>query len=129
MDRVFLDANVLFSAAYSETNRLLKLWQLKRTSLLTWPYAIDEARRNLTDPAQRERLVALAGSLEQIPTLSSQPLTVHLPKKDEPIWRAALAGRATHLLTGDIQHFGTFFDKRIMGILILPPAHHLERRG
>ena len=127
MDRVFLDANVLFSAAYSEDNRLLRFWRLTRVSLLTSPYAIQEARRNLSDDSQRQRLDALVNSIEQIPAMSSQPLAIQLPAKDEPIFRGALAGRATHLVTGDAQYFGAFFDKKIMGILVLRPASYLQR--
>jgi hypothetical protein len=47
VDRVFLDANVLFSASYREDSGLLRLWQLKETELVTSPYALDEARRNV----------------------------------------------------------------------------------
>jgi hypothetical protein len=43
MDRVFLDANVLFSAAYREGAGLLKLWKLGRAELITSEYAADEA--------------------------------------------------------------------------------------
>ena len=47
MDRVFLDANVLFSAAYLESSGLARLWQLADAELLSSDYAIEEARRNL----------------------------------------------------------------------------------
>jgi predicted nucleic acid-binding protein len=126
MDRVFLDANILFSAAYSEENGLLLFWRLKRIILLTSPYAIEEARRNLKEAAQRERLDVLAGSIEQIPTMSSQSLTVQFPSKDEPIFRAALAGGATHLITGDARHFGALFGKQVMGIWVLRPAAYFK---
>ena len=34
MDRVYLDANILFSAAYQPINRLRDLWRLPNTTLL-----------------------------------------------------------------------------------------------
>jgi uncharacterized protein len=48
MDRIFLDANVLFSAAYLENSRLGRLWQLDDAELLTSAYDVEEAHRNLT---------------------------------------------------------------------------------
>ena len=56
MDRVFLDANILFSAAYRPTSRLLQLWSLPDVELLTSPYAVEEARRNLDLLEQKIRL-------------------------------------------------------------------------
>jgi hypothetical protein len=53
-DLLFLDANVLFSAAYRENAGLLKFWQLKFIKLISSAYAIEEARRNLTLSEQRE---------------------------------------------------------------------------
>ena len=47
MDRVFLDANVLYSAGYKDTSALRKLWELTEVDLLTSYYAVDEAHRNL----------------------------------------------------------------------------------
>ena len=37
---------------------------------------------------------------------------------------AAIEGGATHLLTGDWEHFGPFFRQEIGGDLILPPAEY-----
>ncbi len=41
-----------------------------------------------------------------------------------PILLAAIDGRATHLLTGDREHFGSFYRREIGGVLILPPAEY-----
>ena len=41
MDRVFLDANVLFSAAYRQDSSLLRLWELKDVELVTSAYAFE----------------------------------------------------------------------------------------
>jgi hypothetical protein len=34
--------------------------------------------------------------------------------------------KATHLLTGDIKHFGSLFGVTVEGVLILPPAEYLK---
>ncbi len=75
MDRLFLDANVLFSAAYREDAGLVELWKLEDVELVTSAYAFEEARRNLTDDEQIERLQALDGSPSFPKVSSSCPLT------------------------------------------------------
>lgn len=47
-DRLFLDANVLFSAAYREDAGVAFLWSLDDVVLSTSSYAIEEAERSLT---------------------------------------------------------------------------------
>jgi hypothetical protein len=59
VDRLFLDANVLFSAAYRPTRGVARLWELERVELLTSAYAADEARLNLMEEDQRQRLTKL----------------------------------------------------------------------
>lgn len=128
--RVFLDANVLFSAAYRERAGLLELWKLPRVTLLTSGYAAEEARRNLESEDARRRLGELLADIEIVPeTLRTiLPDGVSLPEKDRPILLAAIAAGATHLLTGDVTDFGTFFGKTIQGVLIQTPALFLASR-
>ena len=45
MDRVFLDANILYSVGYKDTSALRKLWELIEVELLTSFYAVDEAHQ------------------------------------------------------------------------------------
>ena len=130
MDRVFLDANVLFSRAYGSPG-VRRLWDQAsegRCVLLASEYTIQEARRNLSEGAQRQRL---EDALEQIEVVGEGPLDmpcpVDLPPKDRPVLMAALAASATHLLTGDIQHFGVLFGKVVRGVEILRPAEFLQR--
>ncbi len=52
------------------------------------------------------------------------PRGVRLPDKDIPILLAAIDGGATHLLTGDWEHFGPYFRQEIAGVLIIPPAEY-----
>jgi uncharacterized protein len=127
MDRLFLDANVLFSAAYRPNNGLLVLWQRKHVVLCSSRYAWQEAHINLDNPTQQDRLTRLANQLEFFEAAGSVlPLGVVLPDKDAPILLAAIEARATHLLTGDLRHFGPYFGKKLAGIVVLPPGAYLR---
>lgn len=128
MDRVFLDANVLFSAAYRPNAGVLALWKLKNVKLSSSHYALEEARINLTEEAQRDRLRELSVGLELFDApLEKLPRGISLPEKDAPIMLSAIAAHATHLVTGDVRHFGAYFGKIICGILILPPRDYLRK--
>jgi hypothetical protein len=61
MDRLFLDANILFSAAYRPGTGLLRLWELKDALLCSSRYALEEARINLAEEDQRTRLTSCRG--------------------------------------------------------------------
>jgi hypothetical protein len=128
VDRVFLDANVLFSAAWRADSGLRRLFGLDGTVLVTSAYAVEEARRNLESGARRERLEALLGSVEILDRESpfeAIPGHVRLPVDDRPILAAALAARCTHLLSGDIRAFGPLFGTKVAGVLVLRPADYL----
>jgi predicted nucleic acid-binding protein len=102
VDRVFLDANILFSAAMRPKAGLLRLWALEDVTLITSDYAIEEARRNLELPAQKARLTRLLRKIEIVAFRHfTLPRGVTLPAKDRPILLAAIDAGATHLLTGD----------------------------
>ncbi len=127
MDRLFLDANVLFSAACRADSGLRRLWRLKNAELCTSRYAMEEARFNLAHEAQLRRLAGLAKGMTFLEAgRRALPAGVSLPEKDVPILLAALEARATHLITGDIQHFGPYFDEAIEGILVLTPSEYLK---
>jgi len=128
MDRLFLDANVLFSAAYRPRAGLLKLWKLNNAQLCSSRYGLEEARINLAEESQRERLARLSTHLELFEAGPEELVPgVDLPAKDVPILLAAMAARATHLLTGDVRHFGQFLGRRIAGILVQLPGEYLKR--
>jgi predicted nucleic acid-binding protein len=134
VDRVFLDANVLYSAAWRQTHTGLRcLWSLRDVTLLSSAYAIEEASRNLHAPQQRRALNELVLALEVVDVKTSTARTfpphIKLPVKDRPILRAAITGGATHLLTGDRKHFGCYFNQTIEGVLILLPASYLNSRS
>jgi predicted nucleic acid-binding protein len=130
MDRLFLDANILFSAAYRPQAGLLRLWKLKDVTLCSSRHALEEARINLAERAQKNRLEKLARKIEWFDATGDLPPGVNLPAKDAPILLAAIEARATHLLTGDLRHFGPYFGKKLAGVLIHLPADYLTtRRG
>jgi uncharacterized protein len=127
--RLFLDANILFSAAYSPNSGLAKFWKLPNVVLCSSRYAVEEARLNLATAAQRDRLQSLTPKLELVDAIVSSGTLlseISLPEKDRPILLAAVAARATHLITGDLRHFGPFFGKSVRGILILTPSTYLK---
>jgi len=128
MDRLFLDANVLFSAAYRSNAGLTKFWQLKNVILCSSRYALEEARINLGEQIQLRRLTKLSGALQLFDAVTSDlPSGLSLAEKDVPILLAAIEAKSTHLITGDVRHFGSFFGQRIMGILIQLPGDYLAR--
>lgn len=129
MDCLFLDANVLFSAAYRDDAGVAVLWSLEGIVLSTSTYAVEEAKRNLPERGQRKRLERLIQPVRvvQAPTAPEAiRREVKLPDKDWPILGGAIAAEATHLITGDLKHFGPYFGKQIHGILVLPPADYLR---
>ncbi len=108
--RVFLDANILFSAALGGASFTL-LWELSRAgrlTLLTSRYCRIEAERNLSRK-RPEALVVFISLLEQVGEVSEtqdRARGVELPDKDRPVYGAALSCGAAVLLTGDTTHFG-----------------------
>ncbi len=124
MDRVFLDANVLFSAAYRAGSGLTRLWRLEGVELLTSAYAAEEARRNLSEASQRARLEGLLGKVRIVGEARAAGARedMELPAKDRPILASAAAAGASHLLTGDQRHFGRYYRRRLRGVMVLPPG-------
>ncbi|MGH9320676.1 MAG: PIN domain-containing protein [Vicinamibacteria bacterium] len=128
MHRLFLDANVLFSAAYREDSPLMRLWHRRGVALLTSAYAQVEAERHL-DESQRLRLKELINGVRLVPDAPSYdlPKELSLRGKDVPIVAAAMAAGATHLITGDRRDFGRYYGKRLGEVLVLPPRDYLAR--
>jgi predicted nucleic acid-binding protein len=121
--RIFLDANILFSAALPESRMRAFLEAISRKAdFLTNACAIEEARRNLQlkFPASLKTLERLTRRCELISRLAAD-LTVELPLKDKPILGGAIGGRATHLLTGDERDFGKYWGRTIQGVKVVSP--------
>jgi uncharacterized protein len=131
VDRLFLDANVLFSAAYREGAGLLRLLKLSEVELVTSRYAVLEATRNLSSAEQGSRLESLVAKVEVVDEADERTMTIEvpLPEKDQPILRAAVSARATHLITGDVTHFGQFFGQRLQGVLVVAPGDYIRSRS
>jgi predicted nucleic acid-binding protein len=121
---LFLDANILFSAAYQDKSDILNLWKIKYIHLITSHYALEEAKRNLGKPEQLKRLENLILGLKVVHEMDDKllPTEIQLRSKDRPILAAAIAARADYLITGDFKDFGEYFGKSILGVKILPPA-------
>ena len=131
-DRLFLDANILFSAAYRPEAGVARLWHLEGVELLTSTFALEEARRNLPEPDQKKRLQEFLRQVEVGEALMLPPEGrggIELPEKDWPILGGASLSGATHLITGDIRHFGPYLGQRVLGVLIQKPAEYLRDRG
>lgn len=128
MDRLFLDTNVLFSAAYRADAGLFQFWKLKNVILCSSRYAVEEARVNLREDSRQPRLAKLSRVLHLFdPDVKERPADLSLPEKDVPILLAAIEAAATHLITGDVRHFGPYFGNSIKGILVLTPAEYLKQ--
>ena len=130
MDRLFLDANILFSAAYRADAGLRRLWRLPAAKLITSTYAALEARRNLNKGqcGDLDTLLIEVEVIDLVPPAHFMKALPDLPEKDRPILFAAVSAKATHLITGDITHFGVFFGKKLKGVLIVSPADYLTKR-
>lgn len=125
MKRLFLDANVLFTAVHNPHGKAALLLGLGRRGcweIVTSAYAAEEARRNLARkfPDRLDAFEELLAIVQVGSTSTSATCPLPLPKKDRPIFAAALVSGATHLLTGDLRDFGPFMNdpERTQGIII-----------
>ena len=119
--RIFLDANILFSASFPQSHLSEFLGELQRHAVLvTNAYAKVEAERNVA-AKQPKRLAAhekFAASLELVPLHLFDP-GVKLAEKDRPILCGAIAGGTDYLLAGDKKDFGHLFGKTVRGVKIV----------
>ncbi len=121
--RIFLDANILFSAALPQSRlRVFLDFVGREGEWITNAYAVEEARRNLARkfPGALRHLDPLVNRCELI-TAVKTGLQVNLALKDMPILGGAVAGQAKYLLTGDEKDFGSFFGKIIQGVKVVSP--------
>lgn len=134
--RLFLDANVLFSAAYLNESRpgiLFRLAEAGLCELLASPYTIEEARRNLAFK-RKERLPEFA-RLTAVLTICPEPhkeyiewAAAHdLGPKDAPVLAASAQARANLLVTGDRTDFGHLYRRTLREVEMLPTAGALDR--
>lgn len=134
--RLFLDGNVLFSAAYMEKSRPASLFRLAEAGLcelIASPYAIEEARRNLA--FKRAQRIPEFARFAAILTICPEPskeyiewaMAQGLGPKDAPILAAAAQAKADLLVTGDRTDFGHLYRRTLREVEVLAPADALDR--
>ncbi|MHB8236211.1 MAG: PIN domain-containing protein [Acidithiobacillus ferrivorans] len=111
---VFLDANILFSAALGGEAFAL-LWELaqqRKVVLCSSAYCLAEARRNIENkrPSAQTNLEARLADVKVVPHAKNVDFPVDLNAKDLPVLAAAVAAGVDALLTGDVRHFGPLMD-------------------
>jgi predicted nucleic acid-binding protein len=123
--RIFLDANILFSAAKTDGAMRQLLGALRAAGHELWAdgYVLEEARRNLAAKAAGgagalDAIVARIRVAEAHPGDPGAPLAASLPEKDRPVLAAAVRLRCDALVTGDRRHFGALYGKKVAGVAI-----------
>ncbi|MHB1580902.1 PIN domain-containing protein [Acidithiobacillus sp.] len=107
---VFLDANILFSAALGG-EAFAMLWELARQHkviLHSSDYCLVEARRNIAHkrPSAQSLLKDCLVSVHVVSHTDQMDFSVDLNAKDLPVLASAVAAGVDVLLTGDMRHFG-----------------------
>lgn len=129
MNRLFLDANVLFTAAHNPDGKaslIISLGTKGAWEVFTSGFAVEEARRNIVVkyPSFENKFNKLISAITIVSETTGVPYPPDLIEKDRPIFQAAHACRASHLITGDIAHFGK--PDETEGIIILTAAMFLS---
>jgi predicted nucleic acid-binding protein len=134
--RVFLDANILYSAAATDGAVRALLVALRRAGHECWAdeYVVAEARANLSGEGD-EALRALSRVLRGVrvaPARVSQVPTVDtrwLPEEDQVVLAAAIRLGCDALVTGDRTHFGRGYGRTFGGVTIHSPRSLADAAG
>ena len=134
--RIFLDANILFSAAKSAgaMRELLARTSAAGHTLCADVYVEAEARRNI-EIKQPARLPALDAVLVHVEVAAYRhaalppEVAALLPEKDRPVLAAAIRMGCEALVTGDRTHFGTLYGRVVEGVVIHSPRTLAEALG
>ena len=125
MIRLFLDSNVLFTAAHNPEGKaslVIELAAAANWEVVTSAYCLAEARLNLDrkHPAALGRLSEILETVHLVPDVAGERCTLFLPEKDRPVFASAQRCKATYILTGDRRHFGPYMNKPkdTMGIVV-----------
>jgi predicted nucleic acid-binding protein len=121
--RVFLDANILFSASNSGSNiRDLVMRLIRDHSVVSSYYAREEAMRNLLlkRPAWESDCLELIQSIQIVRGLD-RVVPVEICSKDRPILASALQAQCDFLLTGDRKDFGHLIGDKVGSLQIVTP--------
>jgi predicted nucleic acid-binding protein len=138
---VFLDANIIFSIAYSgpEKSRSFLLLELKKAKiieLVTSFIALEEATRNLK-LKKPSSLLILKDIIKHIRVLEDISLEeieckeiYSLPQDDRVIFATAVGYKVDYFLTGNTRDFHHLLGDVICGVKVMKPAEflHLGRK-
>lgn len=131
--RIFLDANILFSAAKSDgaLRKLLRLLLNDGHECWVDDYVVTEARRNLRakEPEALTLFEALLAHLNIAPAQLPGKPNVEidwLPEKDRAVLAAAIRLHCEALVTGDRTHFGKGYGNMFGGVTIYSPRSLAE---
>ena len=139
MNKVFLDANVIFSAVYSETGGsayILQLAKKDRIKLYSSRLAIKEAERNLREKADIKVVLRFYDLLDEVyiqlidtdHAKGKERFSDFVGEKDAPILASAIASKADFLLTLDKKHF---LNQKVLNaklpVKIVTPARFIEK--
>ena len=119
--KIFLDANVLFSASNPTSNIHRFIRQItKDHKLVTSEYAHEEARRNiqLKRSGWYSSFTEIGALISKLPS-AALTIDIELVEKDRPILGAAIAHGCDYLLTGDKRDFGHLYHKSFEGVTIV----------
>jgi len=132
--RVFLDANIIFSAAKSNgaIRKLVQLMLEEGHECLVDAFVIEEARRNLSVKGV-EALATLDLLLQSLSVTEASLINTRLAgslswldEKDRPVLAAAIQTGCDALVTGDRTHFGSAYGRVIEGVTIHSPRSLAE---
>ena len=131
--RIFLDANILFSAAKSRgaIRELLERILDAGHECCADSFVTEEARRNLAAKAP-EGIPVVTALLARmhVANVHLSPATFQteppLPEKDRPVLEGAIRHGCDTLLTGDRTHFGALYGKTVQGVTIRSPRSLAE---
>lgn len=119
--RVFLDANVLFSASSAGSNiaRLVD-WLLAEGAAVTSDLAREEARRDLA-LKRADWLPAFERLMQRVEEAPSAlfGLPVSLDQKDRPLLCAAIRAGCTHFATGNRRDLGHLFGRSVEQVQVV----------
>jgi predicted nucleic acid-binding protein len=133
--KLFLDANVIFTASYSSqglSRGLFRLSAAGKCTLFTSAFTHEEAVRNirLKAPDKSAGLATLMKQVEILPEPNFQGVVqveqLPLAQKDAPVLAAAIQGNVDIFVTGDRRDFGHLYGQVVEGVKILSPSNAFE---
>ena len=125
---LFLDANIIISAAWKDGTEIARIWSFDGIQLLTSNYVMGEVSRNLPaiDQVERLRRLMLSVRIVSIDESIKLPEAALLPLKDRPVLIGAVQAGADYLVSGDKKHFGVLFGASVRGTRVISPPELLS---